>query len=188
MVKVFNVLWALLIAGAALPVSAETWYVRSDGGTRYSPKTHSGQCDGKADAPYRGKRFDQHCAFGDVRYLWTDGSYQTDPSVGAPGWGWVIAGGDTVVIRGGPWRVGQSGPNPKDGFGMLGDPYGAGAPAPPSGTATQHTRILGACAYGTYSCTPVNTYPLVPNNLTQLYGGYGVGGVFSLNGSQYVDV
>ena len=173
------------------PVSSgpgTTWFIRPDGGTRYAANVPTGQCNGQADAPYPGSGVNRACAFNDVRYLWTDGSYQTDPNVGAPGWGWVIAGGDTVVIRGGPWRVGQSGPNVSDGFGLLGDPYGAGAPAPPSGTATQHTRILGACAYGTYSCTPVNTYPLVSNNLTQLYGGYGVDPVFNLSGSQYVDV
>jgi hypothetical protein len=61
-------------------------------------------------------------------------------------------------------------------------------PPPPSGTATQHTRILGACAYGTYSCNPVNTYPYTANNLTQLFGGFNVGAVMYLSGSQYVDV
>ena len=43
-------LWLLLAVFVALPLSGETWYVRPDGGTRYSAAAHGGQCDGKADA------------------------------------------------------------------------------------------------------------------------------------------
>jgi len=81
-----------------LPASGETWYVRQDGGTRNSAN-HKGQCDGKADAAYRGSGTNQHCAFGDVRWLY-------DAQDGNPR-SWVIAGGDTVIIRGGPWRIGH---------------------------------------------------------------------------------
>ena len=57
------------------------------------------------------------------------------------------------------------------------------------GPSLQHTRILGACAYGTYNCTPIdNNYPYTSNNLTQLFGGFGVGAVMYLSGSSYVDV
>ena len=148
-----------------------TWYVRPDGGSR-------AVCDGKADAAPNGTAPNQHCAFGDVRWLWTDGSYVTSTSAGAPGWGWVIAGGDTVILRGGPWRVGQNGPNPGDYFGLVGDPYDAGAPPPPSGTATQHTRILGENYVNCGS----------PSAKTQLFGGYGVFAVLYLNGAQFVDL
>lgn len=173
----------LLFLGLAwLPLSGETWYVRADGGTRYSAGAPKGQCDGKADAAYR-KGTNQHCAFNDVRYLWTDGNYTVNPSAGSPSWGWIGAGGDTYIIRGSiadgvSWRVGQGGPNAGDSFGLHGDPYGAGAPAPLSGTASQHTKILG----GNYaSCRAAGAK-------TQLHGGYGVGAVLQMGGASYVDV
>jgi hypothetical protein len=160
-----------------LPASGETWYVRQDGGTRNSAN-HKGQCDGKADAAYRGSGTNQHCAFNDVRYLWTDGTYTTNEGAGAPAWGWIGTGGDTYLIRGGPWRVGQSGPTSHDFLGLAGDPYGAGAPPPPSGTPAQHTRILGE---NYESCGS-------QSKMTQLYGGYGVFQVLALNGAKNVDV
>ena len=166
-----------LLGLAWLPASGETWYVRPDGGSRNSAN-HKGQCDGKADAAYRGSGTNQHCAFNDVRYLWTDTTYTTSPAVNFPAWGWVGAGGDTYIIRGGPWRVGQSGPNPNDSFGLHGDPYDAGAPPIPSGTATQHTQILGE---NFANCGSQSA-------MTQLYGGYGVAFVLYVGGSQYVDI
>jgi hypothetical protein len=66
--------------------------------------------------------------------------------------------------------------------------WGCSMPPPPSGTASQHTRILGTCAYGTYSCNPVKSYPYTANNLTQLFGGFVSGAVMYLYGSQYVDI
>ena len=113
--------------------------------------------------PYSGKGLNQHCAFNDVRYLWTDGSYTTNTNVGAPAWGWIGAGGDTYLIRDGPWRVGQSGPNSGDYLGLAGNPYGAGAPPPLSGTHAAHTRILGE---NYASCHAQSAR-------TQLHGGYG---------------
>src|ERR1700723_3106810 len=88
--------------------TTKNWYVRTDGGTRYSSNMTSGQCDGQADTPYPGVGVNQHCAFNDVRWLWQDGSYPTGTF---PSYGWVIAGGDTVIIRGSigsgvSWRVG----------------------------------------------------------------------------------
>ncbi len=155
-------------------IPGHTWYVRPDGGTRYSTNAPTGQCNGLADAAYPGTGTNQACAFGDVRDLWTDFSYNDGATF--PGWGWVIAGGDVVIIRGGPWRVGASGPNSADWAGGIpGNPYAAGAPSVPSGTANLHTRILGE-NFG--SCT---TY-------TQLYGGYGTGTILSLGNSHYVDV
>ncbi|MCU1322108.1 MAG: Ig domain protein, partial [Acidobacteriaceae bacterium] len=86
-------------AAAAAPTGPGTsWYVRADGGTRYSANTTTGQCDGKADAAYGGVGTNQHCAFNDYRFLYDDQSYGNRA--------WVIAGGDTVILRGGPWRVG----------------------------------------------------------------------------------
>lgn len=79
----------------ALPLSATTWFVRTDGGTRFSVNVPSGQCDGKHDASYAstgGTGTNQPCAFNDVRYLWSDNS-------SAP-MAWAIAGGDWIVVRG----------------------------------------------------------------------------------------
>jgi hypothetical protein len=189
---------ALLLAMVAPSLSAETWFVRPDGGTRYSAKVHSGQCDGKADAAYPGKGANQHCAFNDVRYMWMDGTYGNSA--------WVIAGGDTLVIRGCAGLPSQQNRDPNPTHCRIGWDKGTGndaqnfwcagvdaawscsMPPPPSGTAAQHTRILGACAYGTYRCNPVNSYPYADNNLTQLFGGFNVGAVMYLSGSKFVDV
>jgi hypothetical protein len=159
-----------------------TWYVNGAGGTRYSVNEIAGLCDGKSPAAPVGTTPNQHCAFGDIRYLWTDGSYTTNLSAGAPAWGWIGTGGDTYLIdcpSGNTWcRIGQSGPNSSDYFGLAGDPQAAGAPPPLSGTATAHTRILGL---NFANCSSAGAKAFVN-------GGFGVGGVFALNSSSYVDV
>ncbi len=64
------------IAVTAPVVSAgTTWYIRTDGGTRYSANVPQGQCDGKTDAAYPGTGTNQPCAFKDFRYMWDDQSY-----------------------------------------------------------------------------------------------------------------
>jgi hypothetical protein len=162
-----------------------TWYVRTDGGTRYSTNVTKGQCNGKVDAPYPGNGVNRPCAFKDVRMLWQDGSYTYGKDF--PGWGWVIAGGDTVILRGSigtgaSYRVGADTEtkycDPTGCWGKAGDPFGSGAPPPPSGTASQPTRILGE-NFG--SCTSQSAR-------TQLHGGWGVSAVVSLTGSSYVDL
>jgi hypothetical protein len=180
-----------------LPLTAETWFVRADGGTRYSARVQAGQCDGRADAPYPGKGVDQHCAFNDVRYLWADNS-------GNPN-SWVIAGGDTVVIRGCTGLVSQTNPsnpncrlgydNPTSGNAPnywcgYGNPNTSCFNPPiPSGTAARHTKILGGCAYGGYTCTPINNqYPYGQTNETQLFGGFGLTWTFNLESTSYVDL
>lgn len=180
---------SITVAAASQPPAGPgtTWYVRSDGGTRYSSNVTAGQCDGKADVSYAstgGTGVNQHCAFNDVRYLWADGSWTNDPSVGAPAWGWIGSGGDTYIIRGSiadgvSWRVGYSGPNNGDYYlALAGDPYTSGAPPALSGTPGQHTRILG----GNYaSCHAASAK-------TQLHGGYGASWVFQMAGTSYVDV
>jgi hypothetical protein len=170
-----------------------TWFVRPDGGTRYDASVSDGQCNGKYDAPYPGSGVNQNCAFNDIRYLWDDGNYGN--------WGWIIAGGDTVVIRGCAAAVDQQNPDAPhcrigwdtaNGPGSLGWCAGAQSnnscynPTIPPGTATHHTRILGACAYGTYSCNSGTA--IQKANLTQLFGGFGVGSVIGLQSTQYVDI
>src|SRR5258705_669046 len=68
-----------------------TWYIRPDGGSRFSANQSQGQCDGKADTAYPGIGTNQHCAFNDYRFLWDDRSYGNH--------GWAIAGGRTVINR-----------------------------------------------------------------------------------------
>jgi Putative Ig domain len=162
-----------------------TWYIRSDGGNRYSGQQTAGQCDGKADTAYSGSGTNQHCAFKDPRYLWDDQSYGNDA--------WVIAGGDTVIIRGGPWRIGfDAQPGSCSGAGCGagytwcfggGGNFGCYNPPIPAGTATQHTRILGE-NYGACSSGGVTSR----SQLTQIFGGYGVSEALNLTGAKFVDV
>lgn len=171
-------LWLLVAIMVSLPLSGETWYVRKDGGTRYSTKATTGQCDGKADAPYRGKGVNQHCAFSDYRYLWDDQTYNSDA--------WVIAGGDTVIIRDGPWRVGWDAATGK-GAGYTwclgGGTSGCSNPTIPAGTREHHTRILGENYANCGTATTTDR-----SKLTQIFGGFGLWAPLNLQGAQYVDL
>src|SRR5271170_7681476 len=182
------VLVGILTQSSFLTAQSSTpknWYVRTDGGTRYSSNMTSGKCDGQGDMPYPGVGANQHCAFNDVRWLWQDGSF---PNGSFPSYGWVIAGGDTVIIRGSigsgvSWRVGwnnNSSAIDSSGlyYGLPGDRYNSGIPAPPSGTPSQHTRILGE---NYASCTSQSAR-------TQLHGGWSVYTVLDLTGVSNVDV
>jgi hypothetical protein len=185
-----RVVWSLLVGLITLPVFGETWFIRPDGGTRYSGKMPLGQCDGRADVPYRGSGVNQHCAFNDFRFMWDDHSYGNDA--------WVMTGGDTVIIRGcaananqvtpsAPhcrigWDANYSGQSKFWCFGGSG-PYGCTNPTIPSGTSTQHTRILGE-HYANCSADNVTNR----SALTQLFGGFGVAVVLNLAGAQNVDV
>jgi hypothetical protein len=184
----YRALCLLLSPLVCAPLFAATWYVRPDGGTRYSTKVPAGQCDGTADAPYPGKGTNRHCAFKDVRYLYADGSYAAEGAT-FPAWGWIGKGGDTYLIRGSiaekvSYRIGaNNNANSWDGptnqyWGQAGDPYGSGLPVPPSGTAEQHTRILGENYKACHS----------QSARTQLHGGYGVASVLSMQGASYVDI
>ena len=164
---------SLFVSGPPLTPTGPgtTWFIRPDGGTRYSANQPTGQCDGQADVAYPGTGTNQHCAFNDYRFLYDDQSWQNSK--------WVIAGGDTVIIRGGPWRVGvNQGVNPSDVWcSGTGNPYTCTNPTIPPGTATQPTRILGE-NYG--SCTQ--------SNMTQLFGGFGTFSTLNLSGAQHVTV
>lgn len=169
-----SLLGLVLTVLIAAPLAGETWYVRPDGGTRYSANMGRGQCDGKADAPYPGHGVNQHCAFKDYRYLYDDQSYG-DWSKGR----WAIAGGDTVILRGGPWRVGfDQGASSRDKWCFGGNGNNACTnPTIPAGTPERHTRILGE-----------NYAHCTATNKTQIFGGYGVWETLNLDGAQYVDV
>jgi len=176
--------------------SGQTWYVRTDGGTRYSSNMPLGQCNGKYDVSYAstgGTGTNQNCAFNDFRYMWDDRS-------GLVGSGaWVIAGGDTVVIRGCTALSGQVNPaNPACRIGWDGPTgaasdnwcYGVGSytcynPPIPAGTAAQHTRILGQCVLAG-TCNTGNVTNRA--NLTQLFGGFSLTETFNLESTNYVDI
>lgn len=119
--------------------------------------------------------------------LWQDGSYADGSKF--PAWGWVIAGGDTVILRGSigtrvSYRIGWTGhdashycdANSLNCWGKTGDPFGSGMPPPPSGTAERPTRILGE---NYASCK-------AQRDRTQLHGGWGASWVVSLSGASYV--
>jgi hypothetical protein len=139
----------------------QTWFIRPDGGDRK-------QCTGKADAAYSGSGTMQPCAFKHPHYLFTDEQYGNKA--------WVVEGGDTIIVRGGPYRMGYKGPNPKDYWGNCpGDPYGCSMPPIPSGTVARPTRLLGE---NYQSC----------NKKTELFGGYALGVIINLKGSKHIDV
>jgi hypothetical protein len=147
--------------GGQTGASSHTWYVRADGGDRK-------QCTGKADSAYHGKGTSQPCAFSEPYYFYTTGEYGNKR--------WIVEGGDTMIVRGGPYRIGYKGPNAKDMLGACpGDPYGCSVPSIPSGTPEHPTRLLGE-NFG--NC----------KQKTQLYGGYAVGSVLNLGGSKNVDL
>jgi hypothetical protein len=184
--------------GSATPnPSGQTWFIRTDGGTRYSTNVQAGQCNGKFDAAYPGSGVNQNCAFKDFRYLWSDNSGAQNA--------WVIAGGDTVVVRGCsalPSQVnatnpycrlgydnGTSGNAPNSWCGYGNPNSNCYNPPIPAGTVSRHTRILGGCAYGTYNCTPINNnYPYGATNETQLFGGFGLTWTFNLQSTSNVDI
>ena len=151
---------AAMMQGAAKP-DIHTWYVRPDGGDRK-------QCNGHTDAAYSGRGNGQACAFKNPYYLFTTGEYGNKQ--------WVSAGGDTMILRGGPYRIGFRGPNRDDYWGSCpGDAYGCGIPPLPSGTPGHPTRLLGE-HYG--NCT----------QKTQLFGGFEVYIMMDLSGSKNVDI
>ena len=176
--------------------SGTTWYIRADGGTRWSAKRASSdyspymtaQCDGQHDVSFPAKGtvnvlgavstgINQPCAFNDYRFLWDDQTYGNSQ--------WVIAGGDTVVLRGGPWRVGfDQGASPNDHwcFGGGGS-FGCSNPIIPAGSATQPTRIVGenyaSCHNGNVSDR---------SKMTQIFGGFGVYSPMNIGGAQYLEL
>ena len=190
-----------LAISPAAPVTTggQTWYIRSDGGTRYSANVPQGQCDGLADGAYSGTGVNQHCAFNDFRYLWDDDSGQV--GLGA----WVIAGGDTVLVRGcsalansSNRQSNPSGTNCRLGWDRpYGDSlnkwcYGVGSytcnnPVIPAGTAARHTRILGQ-NYANCNAAGAGDPSSYVSNLTQLFAGFSLSYAINLKDTQYVDV
>jgi len=126
-----SLLWSLV--WTAPPVHADslaavTYYVRPDGG---SPT----QCTGRVDAPYPGSGTNQPCAW--------DHPFRALPPAGPP----RIAGGDTLIIGSGSYRMGYGAPeaNLEDDVCAREYPGGCHMVPIPSGPDPAHpTRILGA--------------------------------------------
>jgi hypothetical protein len=189
----YSIFLALLLGLAASHLCAETWYVRADGGTRNSQQPHHDECDGKADAPYPGTGINRHCAFNDIRFLWDSGAYGN--------YSWIISGGDTVVVEGCAathQQVHSDAPHCRIGWdentgrkqavawcaGSQAN-FGCSMPPPPNGSPGHPTRILGKCVL-TGTCHSGNA--TVRKNLTQLFGGFGLGSVLDLSGARYLDI
>ena len=175
---------SIVVAAAQASTGGTTWYVRPDGGTRYSANVTTGQCDGLGDAPYPGTGVNQHCAFSSPMMFFTDGSYNTGSGLG---WSWIGQGGDTYLIRGSlasgaSYRMGYANNgqycDSTGCWGIAGAPIDSYMPPPPNGTASQHTRILGE-NYG--ACTSATAK-------TQLHGGWGLYTVMNMRGASYVDL
>ena len=137
-----NVIALNVVAGGT---GGTTWYVLPGGGTLYSATNTSGQCSGKVNQTYAytgGTGVDQACGVGNIRNLWADGvTYQLLQ--------WVISGGDTVIVaqNSAGYNTGLDSPGGSPSWTPIncsGNSYGCFMPSIPSGTAAQHTRILGA--------------------------------------------
>ena len=161
-------------------VTARTWYVRPNGGTPFVSKgqTPSGQCDGKHDADYPGSGTNQPCAMGNLRYLWADGVSSAHEQ-------WMIGPGDTVIVRQKPdgYNLGNDQQHPEFG-GKVAVPINCAGngdcymPTIPSGTAEQHTRILGE-NYASCHADSAKTQVLV---------SWGAKNGINVRDSQFVDV
>ena len=183
----------------AMMFTPQTWFVRADGGSLYNASTApTGQCDGQGDAAYPGSGTNQHCAVDNVWRLYLNGTFGLSSWSGVSG----FTGGDTLVIRGCDATSGEVNPDPPHcrigtmdanfSWSMcqgISAPQGCSMPPIPSGSSGAHTKILGGCAYGTYTCTAINTgYPYGTTNEAQLFGGWATGTIIDLRGSSYVDI
>lgn len=180
-----------IITGRTTP---QTWYIRPDGGTRYSPDVTYGQCNGMYDvslatalAANPGVTTNLPCAFYDFRYLYDSQNYQGYL------YGWVIQGGDTVIVRGCHTESNSTAPTCRVGW-DVGDTSGGntwcigysngGCQAPiPSGTSSQPTQIFGqnyaSCTDGTLA---------VSGNQSRIVSGFGNYVALALNNAQHVNV
>jgi hypothetical protein len=148
----------LALAAAADAPAPATFYVRDDGGS-------AEQCDGRHDAAYPGKGTHQACAW------WHP--FEALP----PGGPARIGGGDTLLIGAGDYMMGRGARGTKTLEKCRADwPWDCHAAAPPSGTAQQPTRIVGA-GWDT-GCAKA----------PQLWGTEHAATVLDLTGSSHIEV
>lgn len=111
-----------------------TYFVRPDGGTRWSTNVTTGQCNGTANVAYSGTGVNQNCSWNNPMYAFTDES-SASVYTGA------LQGTDTLIIAPStvPYPVGTK----SDGVtGWITND--AGAMAMQSGSVLHPTRILGS--------------------------------------------
>jgi hypothetical protein len=154
-----------------------TWYIRADGG-------NNTQCTGKSNAAYPGSGTAQPCAF--------NHPYQMLDSSGA----WAkFAGGDTIQFADSgsshTYYMGEQ----NSGVGTdwsaqislcakgANNATGCILPAPPSGTASQHTRILGQNAGSCHDSA--HTHLVNPTVLSGINNAFAV---LDTRGTDYVDI
>jgi hypothetical protein len=143
----------LLLCVLAPAAGATDFYVRTDGGDTV-------QCDGRTDAPR---------IAGDPRCAWSHPFFAL-PRGGPP----RIAGGDTLHVGPGEYRIGLGAPGAtgcSEAF-----PWDCTLAPVPSGTASQPTRILGTDARGRCTARP------------QWWGAERAAQVLDLSGSEHVEV
>lgn len=161
-----NVIALTVVAGGQ---GRSTWYVRPGGGTAFVSRTQTpnGECDGKHDADYPGKGKNQPCAVKNLRDLYADGVTHLHLA-------WMITGGDTVIVRKNPagYHVAFDKPYTPTNC----EDLNCDLPSVPSGTASQHTRILGE-NYANCHGDPAKT-------LLVAYGRE----AFNVKDSQFVDL
>jgi hypothetical protein len=110
-------------AHATAAIAGDTYWVRPDGAA-------ASQCTGKADAPYPGAGTGRACAW--------NHPFQALPPQRAP----RIAGGDTLVIGSGQYRMGAGAPGAEGCEGTAA--YECVMPALPSGPSpARPTRVVG---------------------------------------------
>ena len=155
--RLLALLW-LALAVPTLASAATTYYVRTDGGD-------ATQCTGRADAAYPGTGTAQACAWSNPHYAL--------PATDTP----RIAGGDTLIVGPGSYKIGLGAPGANVGRCGAGWPYDCYLAKVPSGpSATAKTRILGA-GYATGCAAP-----------PQLWGTDRVTMVLNLQGTSNVEV
>jgi hypothetical protein len=157
--------------------SATNWYVNpTTGGTRYSASNTSGQCNGQSNSAYVSGT-NQACPYNDARLLFND------PSVyGALGW--VISGGDTVLISGYEQSTGLVGAIAGNSGGICPGVAYCAMPSVPSGTSGAHTRILGA----NYASCGTHVYGGDPAKLENFTVASSGSVAAAVDASQYVDL
>lgn len=131
------------------------YYVRTDGA---SPE----HCDGLVDAAYPGQGTGQACAW--------DHPFRALPPYGTP----VLAGGDTLIISSGDYRIGIGAPG--DDECEADYSWECTLPPIPAGTESQPTRILGA-GWDT-GC----------KNPPELWGAERANQIINLSGSDNVEI
>ncbi|MGQ4659066.1 choice-of-anchor Q domain-containing protein [Lysobacter sp. F6437] len=151
----------LLLLGLSMQpaVAAQTYYVRTDGGS-------ARQCTGLADAPYPGNGSGQACAWNSpLVALPTDDATRID-------------GGDTLVIGPGDYMIGWGAPGLEESRRCYTEArYDCYPAAVPSGTGpTTRTRILGKGHDSGCTAPP------------RLWGTERVDQVLNLEGSNHVEV